>query len=228
MAGSGCYTRTGLCAVRLSRLNASGSVAGGNTAGAVAKVNGLSTLKWTAQYVSTDDIAELDGCGSLSVVKPPEQLLKRFDVELDMLVESFEIHEIATGAQLLVQAAAVVGYADLIDVACGGGVNLRPGVCVEAWSENWDCGQQNPDYPYLRDVFTKVKFSPADGQTGRGVNHLVLKGPTFVNDQIGNGPFNDFPSAFTALSSAGKGVFLDTALPSVEADCGYVSTPSQS
>lgn len=228
MSGSGCYTRTGLCAVRFSRLNADGTPAGGNTAGAVARVAGMSSIKWTGQYISTPDIAELDGCGALAVVKPPEQLLKRFDVEVDLLVESFELHEIATGAQLLVQSAAVVGYADLIDVACGGGATLKPGVCVEAWSINWDCGEQNPTYPYLRDVFTKVKFAPSDGQSQLGANHLILKGPTFVNNQIGNGPFNDFPSAFTALTQTGKGVFRDTALPAAEAACGYVVTPSQS
>lgn len=222
---SQCRSPLDICALRLSRLNANGSVPGGHTAGAVSLVSGIGSLKWTAQYFTTPDIAEPDGCGNLAVIVPPENLLKRYDVELDFLIQSDELHEIGYGASLVVSGATVIGHAVSLDVACGTPA-VRNGVVVEGWAKNWICDEADATYPYRRVAFSKVKFSPADESRQRGPNHLVLKGSTFENSTVGNGPFNDFPSGLP--SSWSKAEFNDTALPTASTNCGYVTLPSQS
>lgn len=227
MAGSGCKTPIGICAVRFSRLNADGSVAGGNTVGAISLNGKIGTVKWTGQYAVVPEIADLDGCGNLAVVRPPRNLLKRYDVEVDLLVGSHEIHELVTDATLLTSGPSTIGHADLIRTACGTPA-AKHGVCVEAWAQNYLCNQVDPTFPYARVVFSRVFFDPSDGVLQNGTNHLILKGFSQANDLIGDGPFNDFPSTLTSLSSWTKAQFEDTALPAASVDCGYVTTPSQS
>lgn len=222
--GSGCRSPMSICALRVTRLNSNGSPVSGHTAGAVSLDGGIGSLKWTKQMIVGDDIAELDGCGGLAVTRKYPNRLKRFDVEVDLIDYSYEIREIAYGASLLTSGATVLGAADISDTACGA-ATTRNGVVLEAWGENQECGQLDGTYPYHRVVFPRVYFDPSDGTMQRGANHLILQGFSAVNDNIGNGPWNDFP---TVPSSSQRLVFEDTALPSASTDCGYVTTPSQS
>lgn len=224
MAGSGCRNKLSICAVRITRLNADGSPVGGNTTGAVSLVGGIGSLKWTSQYVTGDDIAELDGCGGLAVVRKYEDRLKRVDVEIDFLVQSYELREIAYDAELITVGGVVRGAADLVETSCGT-QSVKNGVIVEAWGENWVCNQADADFPYDREVFPRVFFTPGDGQMQRGVNHFVLKGYGRPNSNFGNGPFNDLP---VPNENAVRFGFDDTALPTASTDCGYETTPSQS
>jgi len=225
--GSGARSPLSICALRVSRLNANGSPAGGNTVGAVSVVGGVGYLKWTAQYVTGDDIAELDGCGNLSVVRKYQDKLKRFDVELDFLVMSHELRELSYGASLLTSGPNVVGHADLVNTACGSVANAN-GVCVEGWAENWLCATGDASFPYQRVVFPRVFMTPSDGNLQRGVNHVTLKGYAQASSTIADGPFNDFPSSLTALSTWARAAFDDTVLPAASSGLGYVTTPSQS
>lgn len=226
--GSGCKTPIGICAARWTRLNANGSPVGGNTVGAISLNGKIGTVKWTPQYYTVPEIAEPDGCGNLAVVRPPKNLLKRHDVEVDLLVGSHEIHELVQDATLLRSGGSPIGHAELVQTACGT-PTTKNGVCFEAWASNYLCNQVDPNFPYARIVFSRVFFDSSSDQTlQNGVSHLILKGFTQANDQIGNGPFNDFPSDLTSLTSWTRSAFEDTALPTPSTDCGYVTTPSQS
>lgn len=226
MAGSGCRSPMSICALRLTRLNSNGSPVGGNTAGAVSLVGGVGSLKWTSVFVTGDDIAEPDGCGGLAVVRKYPDRLKRQDLELDFLVKSYELQELAYDAQLITHAATVVGAADIVDTACGAGTTHN-GVIVEAWGENWECNQTDGTYPYHRRVFARAFFTPSDGTMQRGANHLILKGFAQPNSNFGNGPFNDLADLQNISNWVGATI-EDTALPTASVDCGYVTTPSQS
>lgn len=229
MAASGCKTPLGICAVRISRLNADGSVVAlaGASTGAVSVRGNIAQLDWKGVYVTGDDIAELDGCGNLAVVRKYQDKLKRFDVTLNFLVQSHELREISYDATLLSDGGNVDGHADLIATACGTGVAQKHGVCVEAWAENWKCNQPDPVYPYQRIVFSRCFFNPSDGTLKRGANPFIITGYTQANDNILNGPFNDFPASLSSLTSWTRAAFEDTALPTASVDCGYATTPSQ-
>lgn len=225
--GSGARNKLSICAVRLTRCNANGSPVGGNTVGAVAFAGGVGSLKWTGDIIQGDKVRDLDGCGGLAVVKRYPNRLAGVDVELDMLVQSYELRELSYGAQLVTQAGSVVGAADIVDTACGA-ATTKSGVIVEAWGENNLCAQPDPTFPYERRVFARAFFDPSDGQMQRGTNHLILKGFATPNALIGNGPFNDFPSNLATIDNWVTVGLDDTVLPTPSVAGGYVTTPSQS
>lgn len=221
-----CRSPLDICALRLTRLESDGTPDYDSITGAVALVSGISSLTWTAQYVAVPAVQEVDGCGGLSINLPAEQLLAGYQVKLDVLVESDELHEIGYGATLLDDGGSeTVGYAVMLDSACGV-PSLKNGVLVEGWAKNLLCDEVDSDFPYRRVVFSKVKFTPGDGGRQRGPNHLVLTGSSFVNSSLGDGPFHDFPSDMPA--GFAKAEFSDTALPDADADCGYTTTPALS
>lgn len=222
-----CRSPLDICSLRLTRLESDGTPDFASSTGAlVLAPDQVSSLKWTAQYASTQEVAEFGGCGGLAIVVPPEDLLKWYDVEIDAVVESDQLHELAYGASLLLDGDdAVIGHAVLLDTACGT-PSLRNGVCVEGWSKNWLCDEADPDAPLRRVAFSKVKFTPGDGTRQRGPNHLILKGRTFANSSLGDGPFHDFPDGLP--DKWAKAEFNDTDLPDADADCGYVTTPAAS
>lgn len=224
---SGCRSPMSICAVRLSRLNSSGANVSNHTAGAIAQQGGVGTLKWTADIVAGDKIREKDGCGNLAVVRDYDDRLAGFNVELDLLIYSYELRELAYGAQLITNGATVLGAADTVDTACGT-TTAKNGVVVEAWGENQECSALDATYPYHRVVFTKVVFNPTDGEMKAGANHMVLKGYARVNDGAGNGPYNDWPSSVLAITNKARFTMEDTTLPTASTDCGYATLPSQS
>jgi hypothetical protein len=214
-----------ICAVRLGRLNPDGSPDDGSATGAVALCSGQSKLGWTAQYYTVAAIQDSDGCGNLVVNVPAEQLLAGYTVELDVLVQSDELHELGYGAQLITDGPAVIGHAVLLDTACGT-PSVKSGVSIEAWAKNIVCGEPDVDFPFKRYVFSKAKLTPGDGSLAKGTNHLVLKGSTFKNSQLGAGPFGDLPAGTPA--GFALATFLDIALPDCDSECGYVTTPAAS
>lgn len=221
---SGCRNPMSICAARFTRLNANGSPVSGNSAGAVTLVGGIGSAKWTADIIAGEKVRELDGCGGLSVNRRYADRLAAFDLEIDMLVRSYELQELTTDATLISSSGSVIGVADLVQTSCGA-ATAKNGVVVELWGENFECSQLDATFPYHRVVFARAKFNPSDGNMSRGANHLVLKGFAEVNDSLGNGPFNDIVGWPT---SAIRATYEDTALPTASVDCGYITTPSQS
>lgn len=211
-----------ICAVRLTRCATNGTPVWSPTA-SVCFVGGIGELKWTADIVTGDKVQELDGCGGLAVVKRYPNRLAGYDIELNMMAASYELREIAYGAQLLTSGGETIGAADIVNNACGIAVE-KNGCILEAWGENWQCDQADPNYPYSRRVFARAYFDPSDGDMKRGVNEFVLKGFSTPNTNAGNGPFNDWPAMPLDWVSA---LYDDTQLPTQTTDCGYGGTPAQ-
>lgn len=224
--GSGNRNSLSICAARFTRCTASGAPISNNPQGAVSLVGGVGTAKWTADLVTGDKIRDLDGCGNLAVVKRYRNRLAGMDLEIDFLVRSHELREIAYNAALLLDdESAIVGSADIVDTACDV-VTTQNGVIVELWGENWKCNQGDATFPYERVAFARAFFDPSDGSMQRGTNHLVLKGYAEPNAQFGDGPFNDLDAALD-VDNWIRLSFDDTALPTASVDGGYVATPSQ-
>lgn len=219
-------TKLSINAVRMTRCAANGTPAGGHTAGAIVVVGGVGSLKWTGQYQTGDDIAELDGSGGLAVTRKYPDRFKRLDVELDFLVESAEMHELLYGAQLITSAGTVIGYADVVDTACGA-ASQQNGVIIEAWAEAWQCNQADPSFPYRRVVLARAFFTPSDGGIERSVNHFNLKGFAQPNSNFGDGPFNDLAAVVALGGNWVRAEFRDTTLPT-DSNGLYTTTPSQS
>lgn len=218
-----CLNSMSICALRLSRLNDDGTFVGASATGAVARVGGIGKITWTPSIQTGDDIAEVDGCGSLAVSRKYPDLRKRYDLEIDFITTSYELMELLAGATLLTDGEDTVGYAELVQVTCGSGLS-QARVAVEAWGENVNCDGSLLDPPYAVHVFPNFIGTPDARTLEKGVNHVIFKGPvTAAGDGFGNGPFNDL-DPLTGITGWDHAELLADALPSVDGDCGYTAT----
>jgi hypothetical protein len=192
--------------------------------GAWAVARGIGKLSYTPNILVGDDVAELDGCGGLAVVRKYPDRLKRFDLTIDMITESPEMHEIMVGAVLLTSGGAAVGYADQVDVSCGGSGGTAVGVSVEAWSEQWACATPFAQQ-YVRNVFPWCFLKPDARTLQKGPNNFSAKGFAVANSNFAHGPFNDL-AALDGITTP-HAALDDSALPSVaDGECGYLPTPA--
>lgn len=220
----GCRTTMSICALRAARVDSTGAPVRSSETGAWAVARGIGKVTYTPNILTGDDIAELDGCGGLAVVRKYPDRLKRFDITLEMIVESPEMVELLVASTLLTSGGAAVGYADLVDVDCGTTASVNEGCSLEAWVEQWNCavpfGQQ-----YARHVFPWTFLKPDARTLQKGPNHFTAKGFAVANSNFGAGPFNDL-TPLVGITTP-HAVLDDTALPSVgSGDCGYITTPA--
>lgn len=218
-----CLNSMSICALRMSRLNDDGTFVGASETGAIARVGGIGKVTWTPSIQTGDDIAEVDGCGGLAVSRKYPDLRKRYDLEIDFITTSYELMELMAGAVLLTDTGDTVGYAELVQVACGTGIE-QARVAVECWGENVDCDGSLLDPPYAVHVFPDFIATPDARTLQKGVNHLTFKGPVRPNPHFANGPFNDL-DPLEGVTGWDHAELAASALPDVDADCGYVTTP---
>lgn len=220
----GCRNVLSICALRIARVDSTGAPVRNSATGAWAVARGIGKLTYTPNILTGDDIAELDGCGGLAIVRKYPDRLKRFDLTLEMITESPEMHELLVGASLLTSGGAAVGYADVVDTNCGSTSISNTGCSIEAWSEQFACavpfGQQ-----YVRNVFPWAFMKPDARTLQKGPNHFLAKGFAVASSNFGAGPFNDLVPLVGVTTPHAS--LDDSALPSVgDGLCGYIATPA--
>lgn len=220
----GCRQSLSICALRLSRVDSTGTPVHSSATGAWAVAQGIGKLTYTPNILTGDDIAEPDGCGGLAIVRKYPDRLKRFDITVEMITESPEMHELMVGATLLTSGGAAVGYADVVDTSCGTTSTANPGVVIEAWSEQWNCSTPFT-FPYARDVFPWAFLKPDARTLQKGSNHFTAKGFAVASANFGHGPFNDLAPLDGITTPHAQ--LDDTALPATGSGaCAYLPTPA--
>ena len=109
----------------------------------------------------------------------------------------------------------VIGYITKADMNCTGAANF-PGVALEAWSEQFQCADFDPDWPYVRTVFPKSLMRSSGKTLTNGAIRLRFEGFAQPNSNIGSGPAQDFPDDLTNETNWLHAEFNDDDLP----DCG--------
>lgn len=210
-----------ICALLFARLNANGTFVGGAT-GALALCGDIGRLRWTPDILAGDKIRETDGCGNLSIVRRYPDRLTGHDLEIEFNAYSHEMLEIATGAVLLTDAGASVGYTDPVDVSCSVATE-RNGVAIIAWGENWNCSSPNA-LPYEAHIFPKAFLVAGQREMTRGLNKPILTGYSEPNPNFGDGPLNNF-AALAAETGWSHAEYDVAALPDCDAALDYISLP---
>jgi hypothetical protein len=204
-----------ICAVRGSRLVANGTPDYGNASGSFC-AEGVGTLTYSFDVVTGTDVAELDGCGQLAVVRKYPDRLRRVNITaLEFLTQNPRIPELFTESTGITAFGDVIGYITSADMNCTGAA-AKNGIVLEAWSEQFQCADFHPDWPYVRTVFPKV-FLRLSGKTlSNGAIRLRMEGFGQPNSNIGDGPAQDFPSDLASATNWVHAEFNDDDLP----DCG--------
>jgi hypothetical protein len=201
-----------LCFVRVTRLNSVGQpVAGPNN---VYVSNNPVTLTVTPDVLAGEVKDMKGGCDQLLATYRGQDILKRFNLELDTGVVEPGLDEMMTGGSAITNTLAqAIGVQ--FPVPCG---TQQPYVAFEAWQDLYDCDHQpSTPYQYRRWVFPSSRWQRGPVTLQNDFTLPKFTGFTLGNANWGLGIYGDQP-----VSVAANGAyFFDNTLPN--AACGYQS-----
>lgn len=205
-----CDSLIHLCFVRVTRLDSVGNpVAGPNN---VFVSDKSMMLNITPDVLAGEVKDQKSGCDKLLATYRGQDILKRFNLELDLGVDQPALEEMLTGGSAITDTAG-----DPIGVnfplPCG---TDQPFVALEAWQDLWDCDHQpSTPYPYVRWVFPASRWQRGAVSLQNDFTNPKYAGFTLGNPNWGLGIFGDQPQAI----EANGGRFYDTVIPT--ADCSW-------
>lgn len=211
----------GACAVRISRLDADGTPDYDNPNGAFAFCGGISKFEHDFEIESGDDVYERDACGKAVVIRKYPDVVKFTSFTLTMAKVDPRINEILGISTLLEDGGDPVGHAVLAGGGCEESVVSH--VCVELWSELWDCDAPN-DPPYQRAILPMCTMNPKGYTRESKVALPVFEGYAQSNPNFDDGPFGDL-DPLTGVSGWCYAEIDDDALPTCESPLDYIALP---
>lgn len=175
-------------AIRVTRLNADGSLATGASASYV--MNAFIRVSFTPEFEEGDEITQKNAAGAVCVTFKAADTLKRVTMEVAICEPDAEFTEIVGGGVLLSSAGNVVGYA-----APEAGVDPNPnGVALEVWSYAVQGGKRASANPYYHWVFPYVNLrASAERVIENGLMANTFQGQGLGNAEFGTGPDGSWP-----------------------------------
>lgn len=213
MSTAVCPSAIHLCFVRFTRLDTVGNpVAGPNNF----YVDDKPMVLTVTPDILAGEVKDLKGgCDQLIATYRGQDILKRFNLELDMGNVSPALEEILTGAPaILDDDSNPIGVQ--FQVPCG---TQQPFVALEAWQDLYDCDHQpSAPYPYKRWVFPASRWQRGAETLQNDFDQPKFTGFTVGNANWGMGIYGDQPEAVQPTGAW----FFDTTLPEA-ADCSWQS-----
>lgn len=236
LAGGVCIGELQACILRASRLDSDCTPTGGVNGGIVTA--GLVTLTADPDVEEGTVYEQKNACGDILFTYEKDDKIKRYNLSGELGFSDFEMMALLFGGSTILGRAGgafageVIGYADpLYTAAARNGVYLEvittaiaegAGSCVVAGSAN----------PFaIGHIFGKVKLRPGSSTFADDVKRIAFSGKGTNNPNIFNGPWNDYPGAGYAPSSAHITVGYSEAEYSAIAatvTCGYQDLPTGS
>lgn len=217
-----CLDSIKICALRVTSLLSTGAVAPGPNN--FVATNRESQFQFTGVVDKGKDLFYRNGCDApLANYKSPD-LLRRFDLSLDLFGLEPAVQSILLGAPIIDDDAGdPVGWEYAIETCPTD--PTPPLVAVEAWSWAWNCDSQDPNTPYVYYVWPAAQFSADQAYTlENDFLQPKLSGFTRKNLSWGHGPYGGVikgPTGSTFLSSTGgPAVFLTSTAPP-DILCGF-------
>jgi len=172
-------------ALRVSRLNANGSIATGVSASYV--TDAFVRVSFTPEFEEGEELTQLNASGAVCVSVKSADTLKRATLEVAICAPEPELSQLLAGGDVLVSGGEVVGYA-----APEQGTDPTPnGVAVEVWSRAIVGGKNASVNPYWHFIFPASFLRMSDD---RAIESGILAN-TFTGYSVGNASFGDGPGA---------------------------------
>lgn len=207
-----CASAIHLCFIRVTRLNSLGEpVAGPNN---FVCSNEPMMLTVTPDILAGESKDLKGGCDQLVATYRGQDILKRFNLELDMGQVLPALEEMMTGGAAITDLSGEpIGVQ--FQVPCG---SQQPYVAFEAWQDLWDCDHQpSSPYPYRRWVFPSSRWQRGPETLQNDFDQPKFTGFSVANSNWGEGIYHDT----TVAAGANGDWFFDTVLPTPL--CGYGS-----
>lgn len=213
-----CPTSIHICRLRVTRLNADGTLAAGPKNSYVS--SRLSHLNWTTEIEAGEDKTVIGGCDCIAVQYRGFDKLKRFNLELELTAFEPALMEMMLGAPTIVDDSTIpvaIGNQWPTTLQCG---QVQPAVAIEAWADAWGAGgavdsQYGSPTRYIRYVWTQSYWQIGNGSLQNDFILPTLNGFTRSNAAWGLGPYNDQKKSVGTVG----GWYMDDVLP--VASCDY-------
>lgn len=210
-----CLPQIHACAMRVTRLNAAGESDIG--ASNMYVTDALITMNLAPQIEEGEEITMKNGCGKIVVGYKAASSLKRLGVELNLATPDPELHELLTGGKVLSYSGRTgFGFPALGELFSENGISL------ELWTHRVDeSGDTDPDLPFARWVFPRVKLGIGNREFGNKALENPLSGFAIENANWGTGPVADWPTDSDRVAQ-----WLPMPLSDYpDVDCGYQEVP---
>lgn len=206
-----CPSLVQACAIRVSRLDASGVPAPG--ANNMIVTDALTQLAITPVIEAGDEFKVKNACGALCINVKDCDRLARLDLSLGLCKQDPQLQELLTDGVVLTSGGAVgYGFPRIGEAHCPNGVS------VEVWAKRYDIGGSlDPAFPYEWFVLPKTFWQWDTRTFANGPIEVQLKGFAVENDNWYDGPTNNWPVASDRVLQS----IPTNSLPTVK--CGYTA-----
>lgn len=214
MAELSCGASVQACAIRVATLGQDGVPIPGASMAYI--TDQFTKLTATPNLVKGADMDMINACGVLSNAYKARDMLKRYDLQLDMIFLSAEFENLLIGGDLFTQAGYSIGGA----VPPFGSYGAPYGVTLEVWSKHIVNGDFDPVYPYVQWVYPRTYWTVAAETFDNNPMARTLMGYSSQNPNYEDGPFGDW----TFDSSRMRMWQLTRTLPTPV--CGAIAVPT--
>lgn len=216
-----CPTMLHICRIRVTRLNADGTIAAGPNNSIVS--DSIIDLTWNPVILAGDERDLTGGCDCILATFKGRDKHKRFDLALHNGKLEFALLEMMTGSALITDTSTVpvpVGVQFPTNNVIGCNVT-RPNVAVEAWADLLDGDHVPTDtsFRFARVVFPMSEWRWDNNTMQNDFQPTALAGFTKSNPNW-HDVYTDMP--FGRTIGSGGGIIMDSAMPNPT--CGYSAT----
>lgn len=183
-----CFHTLSVCMARIGRLDTDGSPLAG--AGNLYTTDAIVSLTMALQLKEGADFSQDNGCGNLCFAFKERDQIEGLELQTSWCHADPELAELLSGGDLITD-----GYGDTTGYAAPyvGTIPNPDGVSLEIWTKNIQGSALDADYPYVRWVFGRTFWTPADRTFEAGPIIHPYTGEAQENSNFGDGPVNDWP-----------------------------------
>ena len=214
-----CGVSFGLCAVRVTRVDASGNV-DGTTDNSYVSDNPIS-ITLTPNIETGNTFSLRNGCGCSIARFKANDIFNWFEFTFASGALEPAMWALMLGSNTIEDGADIVGMAFQGALACD---EDEPAVALEFWTKHVVGSGQDGAFPWIHWVFPKTVWALSDNTFEEDIAQPSLTGFSRTNLNWGDGPYGDGPPDSQDISDGGWWK-TDTDPPTAACDLANV-TPS--
>lgn len=206
-----CGVSFGLCAVRVTKVGADGTVLAGPDNSYVTDKPLSITL--TPNIETGNTFSVRNGCGCSIARFKANDTFNWFEFQFAQAALEPEMQAMLLGAETIVAGADTVGLAFPSSLDCD---EVEPAVALEFWTQHIVGSGQDGVHPWFHWVFPKTIWQLADNTFEEDIAQPTLSGFSRTNQQWGDGPYGDGPPDAQDIREGG---YWKTDVDPPAADC---------
>jgi hypothetical protein len=219
-----CIAERSACLIRATRLGSDCTPLTGATDGAL--TTAIATINLSPDVEEGTKYEPKDACGRILYSAADPDVVKRYNITIDLHMVDFEMYELLTDGQLLLGKVGTDWAGQVVGVTAPGPATPQGyGVGLEIWtktaSDTGVCGPASTNPPFIRHVLPRVLLRPADRTFEGAPATNSFAGVAEANVSWGEGPWGDWMVEGDMPSDTPWARFYDSTVPA--GACGFVT-----